>query len=352
MPLKQEILIPNHRFNNWTFDKFLLVGDIGGTHLRLGILAIENNNPHLLFVNWYSTKQAQDISEQMNETLKYADEHYLLTTDTAILAAAGLLSKDKKSVRLTSNKLEISTSALLKKTLLKHVILMNDFEALGYGIPICKNVFQINQAKKSGENIAVIGAGTGLGVVLANNGNVVASEAGHLDLAVHTDEEYKIKAFLQQKGKQVDFDMLVSGSGLISLYEFYSGKKLSSSNRKASEITESVNKDSSAKKAVEMFVTFYGRFAGNIAKVNLPRGGLYLAGGVTTHIVSHMKSSFVREFEKTLPIADLKDEIPLYLINDHHLALLGCGMFYLKNPSGDQRAQMTEDAPAYKDLLL
>ena len=89
----------------------------------------------------------------------------------------------------------------------------------------------------------------------------------------------------------------------------------------------------SAKKAVEMFVTFYGRFAGNIAKVNLPRGGLYLAGGVTTHIVSHMKSSFVREFEKTLPIADLKDEIPLYLINDHHLALLGCGMFYLKNPN-------------------
>ena len=54
-------------------------------------------------------------------------------------------------------------------------------------------------------------------------------------------------------------------------------------------------RDPSAAEALDLFATYLGRFAGDLALVFVAMGGVYLAGGISAKIAPALKSGLFRE---------------------------------------------------------
>ncbi len=48
--------------------------------------------------------------------------------------------------------------------------------------------------------------------------------------------------------------------------------------------------DAAAEAALDLFIDLYGAWVGNVALLYQPSGGLYVAGGVATHLQARMQS--------------------------------------------------------------
>src|SRR4030095_9621160 len=110
---------------------------------------------------------------------------------------------------------------------LRHVELLNDLEALAYAVPILDAselaVLQQGVSLPDG-NGAVIAAGTGLGESMLHtvDGRFVpfASEGGHADFAARTPRELDLVRELTRVFGRVDVEHVVSGPGLVNIYQF------------------------------------------------------------------------------------------------------------------------------------
>src|SRR6185295_13919622 len=74
-------------------------------------------------------------------------------------------------------------------------------------------------------NIALVAAGTGLGeAALFWNGesyDVIASEGGHADFAPRNELEMDLlRHLLQTKKKRISYERVLSGPGLVNIYDF------------------------------------------------------------------------------------------------------------------------------------
>ena len=120
------------------------------------------------------------------------------------------------------------------------VHLINDFEAIGYGLLTLDTeteVFELQPglsatAVEAPRTLGVLGAGTGLGACFltweaaAGGGGryrVWPTEGGHSDWAPRTDLEAELHRWLRRRYGQrhrVSVERLVSGPGLAAVYEF------------------------------------------------------------------------------------------------------------------------------------
>jgi glucokinase len=83
-------------------------------------------------------------------------------------------------------------------------------------------------------------------------------------------------------------------------------------------------RDPAALRALDMFVAIYGAQAGNLALTTLPRGGVYVAGGIAPKIIAKLKSGdFVRAFNDKGRFSALMQTIPLKVIMNPKVGLLG-----------------------------
>ncbi len=82
--------------------------------------------------------------------------------------------------------------------------------------------------------------------------------------------------------------------------------------------------DALAVEALDLFVAVYGAEAGNLALKLLPRGGLYLAGGITPKILPRLKEGrFLQAFRDKGRFAAMLEKIPVYAITNPRVGLLG-----------------------------
>src|SRR3989344_4532999 len=148
------------------YNSFVLGGDIGGTNTNLGVFGVKNNLPGLILSFHFKSNELKGLHDAVNETLAYIQEKRKIKITKACFAVAGVLSPNKDFAKVTNAKWDVSKNLLLKKTKLKDLILINDFEAVGYGINMLskKDIAIIKKAKKNPKApILVVGAGTGLG---------------------------------------------------------------------------------------------------------------------------------------------------------------------------------------------
>ena len=76
--------------------------------------------------------------------------------------------------------------------------------------------------------------------------------------------------------------------------------------------------------ALDLFVAIYGAFVGNLALLMLPRGGIYVAGGIAAKIAAHMQQGgFLHAFRDKGRFADLLETFPLHLVTNPNVGLLG-----------------------------
>jgi glucokinase len=76
-----------------------------------------------------------------------------------------------------------------------------------------------------------------------------------------------------------------------------------------------------------MFTQIYGAFVGNVALAALPRGGIYVAGGIAAKIAPQMQSGgFKRAFLDKGRFNGLLSTLPLSIVTNPQIGLLGASL--------------------------
>jgi glucokinase len=204
-------------------------------------------------------------------------------------------------------------------------------------------------------NAAVIAAGTGLGEAMLHNvdGRLVpfASEGGHADFAARTPRELDLVRDLTRIFGRVDVEHVVSGPGLVNIYQFthkafgdgptttphsIAPARLCGSlgtNRHDSELPAKIyqcareGRCPECVEALEMFLSAYGSETGNLALRAMATAGMYVGGGIAPKILPSLETGpFIDAFRAKEPLADLIATIPVSVILNPDSGLLGAAV--------------------------
>lgn len=316
-----------------------LAGDIGGTKTLLQLGATSDASAPLLQKSYPSAGYA-GLAEMLEDFLRAAGTGGITS---ACFALAGTVSG--RQVRLTNLPWEVDADAIAERFAIRRVHLINDFEAVGMGIaalqPADLSTLQAGMPQAQGVRV-VTGAGTGLGVAFLSwqdDGYAVhPSEGGHMDFAPTDAIQYELLCYLQQRHGHVSYERIVSGPGIVAIYEFLrdSGKAVPSAQlvvaMRQGDGAAAIGRFAQqgeviARMALELCVSIYGAFAGNLALLALPRGGLYIAGGIAAKIAPQMHSGgFLRAFRDKGRFAGLLESLPLHIVVNPQVGLLGAGL--------------------------
>lgn len=324
--------------------KHVLVADIGGTK-TLFQLTMENDD--ILFEKEYVSQQYAHFDLVLAEFLAEKKIKHCMI-DRACFAVAGPVFGRYADV--TNLPWHLNADELANHFNIEHVHLCNDFEAVAHGIS-CLTEDEIITLQQGEVDLtmprAVIGAGTGLGQALlfpvANGWHVVSTEGGHTDFAPTDNKQILLLEHLIDRFGHVSYERVVSGVGLVTIYHFLRAYEQRSENPAlhlammtgdpAAAISRfaSDRQDLLAVQALDLFIQIYGAQAGNLALTTLPRGGLYLAGGIATKNIEQFKQGlFINSFVAKGRMQPLMEKIPVHLIIQPKVGLLGARLLALK----------------------
>lgn len=186
------------------------------------------------------------------------------------------------------------------------------------------------RAVAPGGNYVVIGCGTGLGVAaLITAGDKlmpIQSEAGHMAFAPSTPEEKTFAQYCAAKGLLPDTETLLSAPGLLLAYEALSGgKKLA----RPEDVTRGIGRDPVCTAVIRMFAEHLGAFAGDLALAFGAWEGVFLSGAISRAIQPQLlEPGFKRRMENKTAFRRQLGEVPVALINQNDLELLGAAAAY------------------------
>ena len=341
----------------------VVIGDIGGTNVRLSLLRMSKdpNVPYeKLRKDKVSTKDYPSLEELFKKYLsKIRKEDYPLY---AVIGIAGPI-KNNEVYHLENIPHWPSANGddFAKKFNIKKFLFLNDFTCNGYGIQaklkLGEDYVVINdEPPQKGGSRVVMGPGTGLGMgYLVKDPNseyftIGGSEGGHQDFAPKTKQYFEMREFfinyLHTDG--LSNERVLSGPGLIPMYKFFlsqnkNEKRDKELGDKIDKHTNSTNSKSAnklnmeivqkglngkcalSKKVLETFVEIFGEVAGDVALFALPTDGLYLVGGMSIALESIIKGTniFMDHFLNKDNFEYLLKTFPVYLVKNGDLGILG-----------------------------
>lgn len=335
------------KFNKKDFTDFILGGDIGGTNINFGVFGVKNGIPELLFTLHSRSSEFRALQPALDDAFEHIKRNISMPITRACLAIAGALSQSRDYGRITNTGWNVSRKNLIKRLKLKSLLLINDFEAVGYGISLLaeRSIVVIKKAKKAPKApVLVIGAGTGLGkttLIYSEKHKFhvpVPSEAGHSDFAAQSRLEAELIEFIKRHKKikqNVSYEQVLSGQGLSNIYMFLRKNKKFPETACTKEIDKAQNQpeliskyrkiDKTCSAAFGIFKAAYARFAKNFALDCLALGGVYIAGGIAPKNKDIFDSDFVKTFERNYKVAGILKKMPIYLVLDCNVGLLGAG---------------------------
>jgi len=252
--------------------------------------------------------------------------------DRALIAAAGPVNDGR--IALTNAAWIVDPDRIAKGLGVKEVQVLNDFEALGWALPALRPENLVMVGAPRGEErgtMAVLGPGTGFGLAASAFGRqeeiVLVTEGGHVTLSSENRREDAIILALRQQLHHVSVESVLSGSGLIHLYQAIArtdGKTVPQ--RDNSEIIQHALAGDCAvsRETLELFCAFLGGAAGNVALTLGARGGVFVAGGIVPRFTDFLKQSAFRErFEAKGRMSDYLRRIPTAVIIHPTPAFIG-----------------------------
>ena len=196
--------------------KNALLIDLGGTNVR-----------HAFFINNALSKISKEkISDKefipfITKLLNEAESKI----EYLVIAAAGPNNQD--FINLTNRNLLINSSELEASLNLKKCLLLNDWEAVAFSLSEMekKSFLSIKGNVPSNKNTLLIGPGTGLGVTLIIDDQIIPTEFGNV---LSTTKSMMEGFGIERSEKFLSLENILSGPGIEMLYEEKFGKKLSS----------------------------------------------------------------------------------------------------------------------------
>ena len=315
----------------------LAVADIGGTHARFAKARVDPcGQVSLGDVLKLRTADHANLGEAWAAFVTWSGE----APSHAAIAVAGPIDADP--LKLTNSAWTISRSTLEADLGVESALLLNDFAAVGHAVaalspahfrPVCGPA----RGFADREVIAVIGPGTGLGVAHVlregESSQVIAGEGGHAAFApVDANEDALLHALRQRFGR-VSLERLVSGPGLMTIFQAQAAIK----GRSAAEVTEAAlweralsGTDSGAVEALSQLCRAFGSTAGDIALIQ-GATAVVLAGGIGLRLAEHLPTSdFAARFAAKGRFADHMDRIPVRVLTHPEPGLYGAACAYAR----------------------
>lgn len=323
----------------------VLIADIGGTNCRFQVWQLDTHfrPSRMVLEQFYATKDYPRFQDALAELLKLD----ILSGDARPKAAAFAVAGPVKNRRCTMTNLgwtidaaEVESEFGIRSTVL------NDFEAVGYGVPVLTEndllVLHDVPAEDKGPKV-VLGPGTGLGEAMlfwddsTNGYRVHPSEGAHATFAPRGWKQRALQAHVEQERGHCSVERVACGDGLVRIYNFlrsdepsqYPKDRMDRSKQVApADVTTAAldRSDPVAVEALDMFLSIVGAEAGHMALRSLASGGVYICGGIFPKVLERVKAGGVLEafLWRASRFHDkvLKD-IPLYVVTEEKIGLLG-----------------------------
>ncbi len=313
----------------------LLAGDVGGTKTALALVQGGTIVERQVYPSAAFTSLEALVGEFLGQRGKEISR--------ACFGIAGPVIED--SCRTTNLRWVVEARSLEHALGVPRVTLVNDFHAMAIGITVlpASDFAVLNDSPSDPKGPwALIGAGTGLGeavVVRIGDGyEVVASEGGHADFAPRNELEIDLLRFLLKRHKRVSYERIVSGRGLVALYEFVRGRspelesavvseEIADSSGDAAPIISRhglAGDDPLCAQALSLFVSIYGAEAGNLALKVVARGGVFIGGGIAPKILPKLlDGTFRASFVAKGRLSPLLEATPVKVVLNSDAGLLG-----------------------------
>lgn len=313
-----------------------LLADVGGTNVRFALAQPAAAAPLLL-----DSMRAYRVADF--SSLQEAAKSYLAVIGAqpadAVFALAGRV--EGTVVHMTNHSWVISAPRLQQDLGLGSVRLVNDFAAVGMGLPLLAagdvmalgtSVAPITRGTGR-QTFCVLGPGTGLGVsALAVQDEMVLclqTEGGHTSFAPTSEEEIAVLRQLIARFGRVSVERLLCGSGLGNLHQALCA--ISSGGAAAAplapeEITARAQRADDARcvRTIELFCEMLGTVAGDFALTYGAWDGVYLTGGLLAPLSPWLlRGRFRERFNDKGRFAPAVARVPVAFITHPQPGLLG-----------------------------
>lgn len=324
-----------------------LAADVGGTHARIGLIAFGHGEttPNVLA---YRVYKCADYSG-LDAIVRAFCDTYAAKPSHLALACAGFLHEG----HVVNSNLQwpVAPTALEAELGLSDVKILNDFEALAYGTAYLDathvtSLHNPQRFERAGTGpVVIVGPGTGLGVAVRLPGaqpKVLATEAGHIQLAARVGREQQVFAELAQANTHVPYDHVLSGPGLLRLYGALCRiERLPAVFHEPAAITAAACAGTNVRavETLELFCGWLGSFLGDLAMLYGATGGIYLAGGFLSHMVEFVeKSTFVSRFLDKGVMRPFLQTIPVHVVDHTRLGVIGAASWLMSHQTQDKAA--------------
>jgi glucokinase len=296
-----------------------LVADIGGTNLRIALVPDGSLEPQR-----EKTLQCADF-----DGLEAALRLYLrecgdpAVDEAAVDVACDAINSD--FINLTNGPWGFSIERTRSSLGFARLQVVNDFTALALSVP----KLQAHELRKigggtgvAGTPMAVIGAGTGLGVSglipVGERWIALDSRGGHTAFSPMSEREIGVLRHLRKEFDHVSTERVLSGMGLENLYRSLCAldntlaQALAAAQITAAALSAS---DPHCREAVDMFCAILGTAAANLVITLGASGGCYIGGGIVPKLGDYfVRSPFRARFETKGRFSDYLAAVPSYVI--------------------------------------
>ncbi len=322
----------------------ILAGDIGATNTRLAFFQREGAaalcaSTKPIAEETFSSRSVSDL----NEVVRAFVLRYGAKATRACFGIAGPIRHRRCVATNLPWVVEADALATALHVPPEEVLLINDLEANAYGIPALgpSDLVTVSEGETGAQgNAALISAGTGLGEAgLFWDGcahRPLACEGGHSSFAPDTAMQLDLLHWLLKKFSHVSWERVLSGPGLVNIYEFLRdtgrGEQPAwlAEEMRQGDPAPVISRNALAGKsplcemALDLFVELYGAEAGNLALKLLATGGVYIGGGIAPRILPKLRApAFLEAFLAKGRMRPLLESMPLRIILNERTALVG-----------------------------
>jgi len=324
----------------------VLAGDVGGTNARLALVEAVHSRATIRAQRTYPSRAYTGLAPIVRTFVAEINAR----PERACLGVPCPAGEDQC---LAPNlPWKVDPSAFAADIGIASSMLINDFTAIGHGIALLRaDDLETLQAGAPKEHapIGLIGAGTGLGMgFLTWEGDryvVHGSEGGHVGFAPRGEQQAGLARFLEREYGRVSRERVVSGPGIVATYRYLASNGDAVENPALREEMERddpaavifrhalAGTDALCQQTLDLFVDGLGAAAGDLALSVLALAGVYIGGGIAPRIVPYLrKGAFLRAFRDKGRLSDYIARVPLHVIVNPNVALLGAAAVAARLP--------------------
>ena len=309
----------------------IAAADVGGTHARFALASIDAGR--VIDLGEPVTVKTSEFASFQHAWQEFGRRIEQPLPHELAIAFAGPVGGDV--LKLTNNPWVIRPALMQEKLGVERFVIVNDFAAIAHAVAgldasAYRHVCGPEKELPESGVVSIVGPGTGLGVASLlkrpNGHDVIATEGGHIDWAPLDPLEDRILEHLRENFRRVSVERLVSGRGLLNIYEALGTiekRPFTLRDEKDLWTAALTGSDTLAAAALDRFCLIFGAAAGDFA---LAQGAhaVVLAGGLGLRLVDYLpRSGFRDRFIAKGRFERMMDEMPVEVIVHPQPGLFG-----------------------------